>query len=114
MSGRDLVEQHSADSKLSRAEAAVAAGGQFPAREDFLGWAESQLPSHARVFLACGRGCGPREWITYRLSPRVFVERPRQAGWLLFYDEAPTPALSGLIGRRREFQPRFLVAQVRP
>lgn len=41
--------------------------------------------------MVCTGHC-PGEWVTFRLSPRVFVSSPNQAQYALFYDVDPKSA----------------------
>jgi hypothetical protein len=87
-SARSLLDEHASDRQLTRGQANAAGGGIFPADEGFLAWADALLPRKARVFLECTGHC-PGEWVTFRLSPRVFVSSPEQAEYALFYDIDP-------------------------
>lgn len=87
-SARSLLDGHASDLQLTRGQANAAGGGIFPADEGFLAWADARLPRKARVFLECTGHC-PGEWVTFRLSPRVFVSSPKQAEYALFYDIDP-------------------------
>jgi len=88
---RHLLDEHASFEGSTVAQANAAAGGQFPADEGFMAWADAHLPKTARVYLACTGHC-PAEWVTFRLSPRVFVSSPAQAQYVLFYDIAPETA----------------------
>jgi hypothetical protein len=88
---RKLLAEHASSEVLTRAQANAAAGGLFPADEGFLAWADARLPKTATVWLECAGHC-PGEWVTFRLSPRVFVSSPSQAQFALFYDVAPSSA----------------------
>jgi hypothetical protein len=90
-SARSLLNEHASDLQLTRGQANAAGGGIFPADEGFLAWADAHLPRNARVFLECTGHC-PGEWVTFRLSPRVFVSSPIQAEYALFYDIDPKSA----------------------
>ncbi len=96
--GRGLIDQHSRDARLTREQALALPGTAYGAREDVLAWADVHLPRRARVFLECPQPTpcpnALANWITYRLQPRVFTDRPGQARWVLFYGTS-TSALSG-------------------
>jgi hypothetical protein len=89
---RTLVRLHTHDGRLTSAEARALPGERFGADEQFLAWADGRLPRFARVFLDCPQ---PQpctnvlaNWITYRLTPRVFTDFRSQAQWVLFYRTA--------------------------
>jgi hypothetical protein len=85
---RRLLDEHSANEALTRGQANAAGGGIFPADEGFLAWVDARLPRNARIYMECTGHC-PAEWVTFRLSPRVFVNSPREAQYALFYDVSP-------------------------
>jgi hypothetical protein len=90
---RALVRLHERDQRLTSAQARVVAGDTYGANEPFLAWADRLLARNARVFLDCPQPspCSSflANWITYRLTPRVFTDYETQAQWVLFYDTAP-------------------------
>jgi hypothetical protein len=88
---RTLLDEHGANEGLTAIQANADAGGSFPADQGFLEWAARHLPLNARVYLACAGHC-PAEWVTFSLAPRVFVTKPSQAQYALFYDVAPSSA----------------------
>jgi hypothetical protein len=92
--GHTLVDQHSSDSTLTSEQANAVAGNLFPANDAFLSFAAATVPSDATVYLWCGpaqAGCydGLSDWISFRLSPRVFVSQPGQAQWVVVYGASP-------------------------
>jgi hypothetical protein len=88
--GRMFIEQ--ADTFPSSVhEANVAPGSLFPADENILTPAESVIPRDAKVYLICGPnqvGCDS-EWISYQLSPRLFVSNISEAQYVLVYGDSP-------------------------
>src|SRR5947209_2238190 len=112
---RQLIAAHGDDARLSRAEALAVPGRAFGAREDVLAWAAALIPTHARVYLQCpqpGSCSNPlANWITYRLSPRVFTDSAADADWVLVYRSGP----SGITGARAvwRFSPGFAVLRRR-
>lgn len=93
---RALVRLHDRDQRLTFAQARAAPGVRYGADEPFLEWAGRRLPRDARVFLNCPqpRSCpnALANWITYRLTPRVFTDYASQAQWVLFYGTPPPPS----------------------
>ena len=92
-----LVNTHDQDAMLTREAANTAAGGTFPANEPFLAFAEANIPRSASVYLDCGTanaGCpgGLNEWISFRLTPRLFLPTPARARYALFYGANPATA----------------------
>ena len=89
-----LVDAHNANAKLSREAANTQAGAVYSTdNEGFLAFADRVIPRTARVFIECGlhQGkCLQQEWVTFRLSPRVFVEHPSQARWAIFDGAEPS------------------------
>jgi hypothetical protein len=117
--GISLVHERRVNARLSAAAIKGAGGTVFPAREDFLAWTEDRVPAGVKVFLACSvRGCsGLNEWISFRLLPRRFVERAREADWVIFYNLRPGAASDvprGLVARPIAFQPTYQIGRVRP
>lgn len=113
---RGLMADHQHDSHLTRAQARALPGTAVGAREDVLAWADQLLPKHARVYLDCPQPTrclnGLANWITYRLTPRVFTDLPSQADWILFYNTpqglAGAPPVTGL----RSYGPEFAIGRV--
>lgn len=88
--GRMFVEQ--AGTYPSVHEANVTPGSLFPADEGLLSPVESVIPRNASVYLICepgAAGCSG-EWISYQLSPRLFVEKIQEAQYILVYGTSPT------------------------
>jgi hypothetical protein len=88
--GRMFIEQVSTYPTTIR-EANVAPGSLFPADVDLLTEAEAVIPRDAKVFVICGPnqvGCSG-EWISYQLSPRVFVSNAGEAQYVLVYGDSP-------------------------
>ena len=84
-----FVEQ--ASSYPSIHEANIAPGSLFPADEPLLEAAELALPRNASVYLICESnsvGCSG-EWISYQLSPRLFVSSVAEAEYILVYGDSP-------------------------
>lgn len=66
-------------------------GSLFPADEGLLDEVDRVLPRNASVYLLCAKnsvGCSG-EWISYRLSPRLFVTGPAQAQYVVVYGDSP-------------------------
>lgn len=88
--GSALVTQHDSDAALTVEEANTLAGNLWPANNAFITFAAATIPTNAKVYLYCGPGqaaCldGVSDWVTFRLSPRVFVEHPGEAQWVVVY-----------------------------
>jgi hypothetical protein len=82
--------QYESNSKLPRSILNNAGGAASAAREDFMAYADQRIPRKATVFLQCTPTCGGMDqWVTWRLLPRVFVDRPQDAQWLLLYNAVP-------------------------
>ncbi|MGI9099463.1 MAG: hypothetical protein ACR2H2_13410 [Solirubrobacteraceae bacterium] len=111
---RSLLTERSANARLSPSEYQGRGGTIFSAREDFLTFVDSRVPRAATVHLACA--CSDeRDWISWRLSPRRFTERPQDADWLVFYRVQPQDAdvPAGAYERLVRFEPGFELARVR-
>jgi hypothetical protein len=88
--GRMFIEQ--AGTYPSVHEANVTPGSLFPADENLLNPVEAAIPRDASVYLICepgAVGCSG-EWISYQLSPRLFVEKIQEAQYVLVYGTSPT------------------------
>jgi hypothetical protein len=85
-----LVTAHQADDKLSLGANNTEPGSLFGTYQPFLDFVADTVPAHARVFIECGQheaSCGSQEdWFGYDLLPRVFVAKPAQAQWAIFYN----------------------------
>jgi hypothetical protein len=92
-SAKGLIDGHDANARLSQIEVDAAGGAKVHADTGFLRWVAAQIPGGARLYLECGlpTQClgGRNEWITYRLSPHLFVPSPRAAGYVVFYHVDP-------------------------
>jgi len=87
--GKTFIEQSRTYPSVH--EGNVAPGSLFPANVDFLTESEALIPPKARVALLCTPsqvGCSP-EWISYQLSPRVFVSNISEAEYVLVYGNPP-------------------------
>ena len=87
--GRTFVEQ--SEHYPSIHDANVAPGSLFPADETLLTSAEALIPRQASVYLICqpnAVGCSG-EWVTYQLSPRLFVDNISEAQYVLVYGASP-------------------------
>jgi hypothetical protein len=73
-------------------EANIAPGSLFPADENLLDAAEQVLPRNARVLLVTTPGAvgDSPEWISYQLSPRLFVSSIGEAQYVLVYGASPS------------------------
>ena len=112
--GSSLVRDRKVNARLSAAAIKGAGGKVFPAREDFLAWTEDRVPPDGKVFLTCSvpRCAGLNEWISFRLLPRRFVERAREADWVIFYNLRPGAASDvprGLVARPIAFGPTYQI-----
>jgi len=87
---KKLDRQYHANRALPRTVLNNAGGAPSAAREDFMAFADQRIPRTAKVFLQCTPTCGGMEqWVTWRLLPRVFVDRPQDAQWILMYNAVP-------------------------
>jgi hypothetical protein len=88
--GRTFIKQSEEAPTVQSANANP--GSLFPANETFLEAVEHAVPRNASMYLICGPnqvGCDS-EWISYRLSPRLFTEREDQAQYVVVYGDSPT------------------------
>jgi hypothetical protein len=115
---RDLIDQHSADARLTRAQALALPGTVWGAHEDVLAWAATRLPRRATVYLECPQpehcSNGLANWIAYRLAPRVFTDLPVQAQWILFYATPPSELASPRVNGLQQYAPGYAIARVAP
>ena len=90
--GRTFVEQVRTYPSIH--DGNVAPGSLFPADVNLLTAAEQVLPRDARVWLLTTPGAvgDSAEWISYQLSPRLFVSRIGEAQYVLVYGASPTKA----------------------
>lgn len=88
--GRTFVEQVGTYPSIH--EANIAPASLFPVDENLLNPVESAIPRNGRVYLIClssSVGCSG-EWISYQLSPRLFVSHIQEAEYVLVYGASPT------------------------
>jgi hypothetical protein len=89
---------------------ALGGSGFTNGSEGFMRWIEERARPDERLYLECDReACagGLNEWITYRLMPRRFTDRPEQADRVIFYGTNPR-RLSYARGYERErFAPKY-------
>lgn len=115
--GRSLLLEHEANEQAPPGAIESAGGTIFPANEAFLAWADDRIPDEATVAYVCPLSCGGglNEWITYRLSPRRFVDTVEEADWLLFYgDGSLEPSkLTRAAPRPTRFEPEFAIGKVK-
>ncbi len=113
---RGLVKQHEHDAGLSRAQALALPGTSMQAREDFLAWAARIVPKRATVYLDCPQPTrclnGLANWISYRLTPRVFTDLPSQAQYVLFYNAPPSEAGAPRVSALRFYGADFALGRV--
>ena len=113
--GRNLLKERAQTARLTAPQVEGAGGTIYAAREDVLGAADARIPDRARVYVACvGVRCGGSgvlEWITFRLTPRPFVERMQDADWVLGYGMDPAEAgIRGAAAQRAiRFGPKFFL-----
>jgi hypothetical protein len=86
---RTFVEQ--SETYPSIHEGNIAPGSLFPADVNLLTAAELVLPRNARVYLVTTPGAvgDSPEWISYQLSPRLFVSSIQEAQYVLVYGASP-------------------------
>jgi hypothetical protein len=93
-------------------------GTGFPnSNEPFMRWVEVRVHPRDRVYLECGRrACSGSlaEWLTFRLTPRRFTDRPEQADWILFYGSDPGRAAYARGFERMRFARTYELAKVAP
>jgi hypothetical protein len=114
--GQALLREHAANEQAPPGASEDAGGTIFPANAAFLEWVDGQVPKDATMLLVCPQACGGGldEWITYRLSPRRFVDRIDEADWLLFYAERAQENIpfAGAAPVKRQFEPMFAIGEV--
>lgn len=108
-SGKGLRALHGQFGALTPDQKRASGGAIFASNDAFLQWVSDRVPSQATVRLDCGRpsACagGLNEWITWRLTPRRFVDDPSKADWTIRYG---TPARPGTpTAGVTQFQPGF-------
>lgn len=111
-----LLREHAGNSQLSPEVSEGVGGTIFPANEPFLAFADDRLPTGETVVLHCPRACGggQNEWITYRLSPRRFVDTIDEADWVLFYGDGAQEAspFTRAAPAPTQFEPMFAFGRV--
>jgi hypothetical protein len=114
--GRCVLTQRPNDAKIPPAERRAGVGARFGANEGVLRTADEQIPRRASVLLICPN-CSVElgQWITYRLTPRAFADRPDQAEWIFTYDAKPSQGKvrTSDLTDVREISPGFTIARLK-
>jgi hypothetical protein len=115
--GDMAVDIHDHFGRMTQVQRTTAGGHIFRNNnEPFLQWVDERVPRNDRVYLECGphSACwgGLDEWITYRLLPRRFTDRPQEADWVLFYNADPAAAGYARGWKRTRFAPSYELAKV--
>jgi hypothetical protein len=86
---RTFIEQ--VETYPSIHQANIAPGSLFPADVNLLDAAEAVIPRDASVYLVTTPGAvgDSPEWISYQLSPRLFVGSIQEAQYVLVYGASP-------------------------
>ena len=114
-----MVDDHSSSAKLSVEAANAAAGRLFRVGNNyiddkFMQFVDYTISRQTTVFIECGphqSPCDNQDWLTFRLSPRVFVPHPQQAQWAIFYDVDPAQESFAAGWRLSTYSPGFAVAR---
>jgi hypothetical protein len=98
--------------QLTAAAANTAGGRALGVNADFVEWVASQTGGRDRFYLV-PQDTTVLQWMSYRMMPRLMVERPRRGTWLVFYNT--TPRKSGFrrvqLRDTRRFAPGFEIAR---
>jgi hypothetical protein len=90
------------------------AGGQvIGVNAPFVEWAVQQTSTRDNWYLV-GRDPTVMQWLSYRMLPRLAVERPQKGTWLVFYDQTPRKAgyRRAQLDDLRKYAPGFEIARL--
>jgi hypothetical protein len=112
-----LRDERSANAAIAPADAATRPGAAAGASVGFVEWLNGVLPRGAPFYVATnGSDPGNYQWLLFRLYPRVAVDSPSRAHWVVFVRE--TPAAAGFhrtdFVRYMRFTPDLAVGERRP
>jgi hypothetical protein len=106
-----------ANASTPAALAATSGGPSAGANVDFVEWLNGKLPAGAPFYISTNSSDpGTYQWLLYRLYPRVAIEDPSRAQWVVFLRVTP----EGTGFHRRDFAhvftfaPDLLLAERRP
>ena len=106
----NAAERHRA---LSKKEASAAGAVKLKINADFVEWVVAQTPESA-CFHLIARNRAVRQWVAYRMLPRLGSNAPRPGCWVIFY--AVTPKTADVPVARvtdvREYGPKFSIARL--
>jgi hypothetical protein len=105
-------------SGIDVASASVAGGAKLGLNTAFLYWARARIPANGTFYLypaGPASDAATYQWSTYQLAPRLSVDKPDEADWLVFYgvDPAKTDYDSTLFGPPVRYEPKFYLASRR-
>jgi hypothetical protein len=95
---RGMIDNRDGLHNLPRRAAETAGGRRYEAQGldvGFWEWARRHLPARASIFIVFPnhrRDVVAYQWGTYRLLPRLAVDRVASADWLIFYKLPPSAA----------------------
>ena len=98
---------------ITPAAAAMAGGRAIGLNADFVEWATTQTKTSDKWFLAPPEPT-VMQWLSYRMLPRLAVEKPQKGTWLIFYNTTPRKAgyRRSQISDLRTYQPNFSIARL--
>jgi hypothetical protein len=98
--------------QLTAAQANTAGGRAIGVNADFVEWVTTQTGEHD-PWVVLPQDTSVVQWMSYRMLPRLMVQRPTRGTWLVFYNT--TPRKSGYrraqLADIRRYQPGFEIAR---
>jgi hypothetical protein len=98
--------------QLTAAQANTAGGRSLGVNADFVEWVASQTGGRDGWYLV-PQDTTVLQWMSYRMMPRLMVDRPQRGTWLVFYNT--TPRKHGFRGSQlrdtRRFGPGYEIAR---
>ena len=109
--GSLAVDLHEHYGEIAPGDRRALGGSGFPnGNEGFMRWIEERARPGERLYLECDRKVcagGLDEWITYRLMPRRFTDRPEQADRVIYYGTNPRTHSYARGYERERFAPKY-------
>jgi hypothetical protein len=87
----DTINAADGQSKLSSGEAAALGAVRLKINAGYVEWVVARTPPSACYRLIARNGA-VRQWVTYRMLPRLGTDAPNPGCWLVFYGVTPKKA----------------------
>jgi hypothetical protein len=110
----DTINAAERQSELSSDEAAALGAVRLKINAGYVEWVVAHTPPSACYRLTARNGA-VRQWVTYRMLPRLGTDAPRPGCWLVFYAVTPKKAgyTPGQLSDSLSYAPKFSLARLK-